>query len=105
MAGELSRMFRLTAMEQAGLLPTGIHLFFNLHPAEMNDPGLIDSLREMRAALRGRQIVVEIHENAVSDIAQMRRLHQQLNQIEVGLAFDDFGVGQSRFLELAEAPP
>jgi EAL domain-containing protein (putative c-di-GMP-specific phosphodiesterase class I) len=106
MSAELSRTFRLRAIEQVDLLPSGVHVFFNLHPAEMTDPGLIDSLSEMQAALKGcRRMVVEIHENAVSDATRMRRLYDQLNQADIGLAFDDFGVGQSRFLELAEAPP
>ena len=32
-------------------------------------------------------------------------LRERLSEINVGLAYDDFGSGQSRLLELAEAPP
>ena len=37
-AGELSRIFRLAALEQVELLPNGVHVFFNLHPAIVGNP-------------------------------------------------------------------
>ena len=35
----------------------------------------------------------------------MRELQAALNAMNVGLAYDDFGAGQARLLELAEVPP
>ena len=53
----------------------------------------------------GRQVVLEFHEEAVADAAAMRRLRDQLNALGIGLAYDDFGAGQSRLTELADVPP
>ena len=35
----------------------------------------------------------------------MRLLRELLNALDIGLAYDDFGAGQARLNELAEAPP
>ena len=35
----------------------------------------------------------------------MRRLHKVLNELRIGLAYDDFGAGQARLMELVEVPP
>ena len=39
------------------------------------------------------------------DLEAVDRLRTQLNRSGVGLAYDDFGAGQARLLELAEVPP
>ena len=53
----------------------------------------------------GRRLILEIHEEAVPDIGLLRQLRDQLAAHGVGLAYDDFGAGQSRLTELAEVPP
>ncbi len=35
----------------------------------------------------------------------MARLRQELRELGIGLAYDDFGAGQTRLAELAAAPP
>ena len=36
---------------------------------------------------------------------QMKRLKSMLTDLNIGLAYDDFGVGQTRLVELAKMPP
>ena len=50
-------------------------------------------------------ITVEISEKAITDVKQMASLKSRLGEIDIELAYDDFGSGQARFLELAEVPP
>jgi EAL domain-containing protein (putative c-di-GMP-specific phosphodiesterase class I) len=103
---ELSRLFRSVAVEEASRLPDHTMLFFNIHPSEMDSEALIDSLRDLKKMLRkAQQVVLEVHEGVVADVASMRWLREQLNELEIGLAYDDFGAGQARLTELAEVPP
>jgi EAL domain-containing protein (putative c-di-GMP-specific phosphodiesterase class I) len=105
-AAELSRAFRAAAAEQACRLPPDTHVFLNVHPVEMTDAAFLDQLRQLRDLFRDDQrVIAEVHEHAVTGIGPLRRLRQQLRELNVGIAFDDFGVGQSRLVELAEAPP
>jgi EAL domain-containing protein (putative c-di-GMP-specific phosphodiesterase class I) len=106
LAAELSRSFRLVAIREACRLPGLPRLFFNLHPDEMANERLLDSLAEIVAILGdGKRMVLEVHEDVVADPATMRRLRECLQPLGVGLAYDDFGSGQARLAELADAPP
>jgi EAL domain-containing protein (putative c-di-GMP-specific phosphodiesterase class I) len=81
-------------------------LFANTHPAELNEQGLLEfSLRELRELNPGARIVLEIHEAAVTCVKQMRELRAVLNDLDMGLAYDDFGAGQARLVELGDVPP
>ncbi len=104
---ELSRRMRAAAIEQAERLPGDpVSLFLNLHPSEMDEPELLDQLRSVRARLPDRiQPVIEIHESAITDVAEMARFRADLETIGLRLAYDDFGAGQSRLMELADVPP
>jgi EAL domain-containing protein (putative c-di-GMP-specific phosphodiesterase class I) len=50
-------------------------------------------------------MTLEVHEAAITDVARLRALRDEMKAIGVDLAYDDFGAGQARLLELAEAPP
>jgi len=103
---ELSRVFREAALKDLGHLPDGCLVFFNLHPAEMDDESLLDHLRQVQKSLRPNQrLILEVHENAITNLETLHQLRQRLLDLNIGLAFDDFGVGQTRWLELAEIPP
>jgi EAL domain-containing protein (putative c-di-GMP-specific phosphodiesterase class I) len=104
-AAELSRLFRVLAVEQAAQLPDDLLLFINLHPSELRDGSLLPSLAGIPEKVRRKRLVLEVHEEVVADVPTMRQLHGHLRELEVGMAFDDFGQGQSRITELAEAPP
>ena len=103
---ELSRILRYEGIRHAGLLPDNPLLFVNTHPAEMAEPGLLEfSLRELRELAPDSPIVLEIHEASVTQVNQMRELYAALKDMDIGLAYDDFGAGQARLIELVEVPP
>ncbi len=101
----LSRLFRKKAVEtlasRTGLPP----LFLNTHPGELGQPGLLESLAELRTIAPQLRLILEIHESALADIKSIAALRSGLSELGVGLAYDDFGTGQARLIELAEVPP
>ncbi len=102
---ELSRLFRRRAAEIAAA--SGIKLpllFLNTHPSELNTPGLIDSLREIRAIGPELELAIEIHEGALAEPQVIAELKRELDSLNMRLALDDFGLGE-RILQLAEVPP
>jgi EAL domain-containing protein (putative c-di-GMP-specific phosphodiesterase class I) len=104
--GELSRILREEGIRSGGVLPVEHALFVNTHPVEMDDLDiLILSLNELRELEPRRPMVLEIHEGAVTGSEQMTELRAALNGLEIGLAYDDFGAGQARLVELVEVPP
>ena len=102
---ELSRLFRRRAVELVQDRRRPPLLFLNTHPADLETPGLVESLQELRAAAPALRLVLEIHESALGQIDIMSWLHGRLGEIDVRLAYDDFGAGQARLFELAEVPP
>ena len=102
---ELSQMMRFKAVQETSSFQNPPHLFLNTHPAELGKPGLIASMRSVRALNATQEITLEIHEKAITNCSDMRELHEQLEELNVGLAFDDFGVGQSRIVELFDVHP
>ncbi|HEX6962149.1 MAG TPA: EAL domain-containing protein, partial [Lacipirellula sp.] len=76
------------------------------HPAELAEHGVLEfSLRELRELAPQARLVLEIHEAAVTCVRQMREMRSLLNELNMGLAYDDFGAGQARIVELGECPP
>jgi len=103
---ELSRIFREEGVRTGQILPAEHALFVNTHPSEIDDLQLlIFSLGELRELEPHRPIVLEIHEAAVTCGDQMRTLRTALADIRIGLAYDDFGAGQARLVELVDVPP
>lgn len=103
--GELSRVFRKIGIDVARGLTGRPNLFVNTHPVENQPKLLIEELRLFRQMAPDLPIVLEIHEAAVTDVGAMRDLKGALRDLGVALAYDDFGAGQARLLELVEAPP
>jgi EAL domain-containing protein (putative c-di-GMP-specific phosphodiesterase class I) len=101
----LSVMCRTRAVEALQQAPSGLQLFLNTHPTEYLGVELMQLLALLRDAARGRGLVLEIHEAAVPHLAAMREFRAALRDLGIGLAYDDFGAGQSRLLELTEVPP
>ena len=101
----LSQLFRRTAVEQVRDLLDPPVLFLNTYPAELRQPGLVESLEELRACAPRLELVLEIHESALSLADVICTLRERLLKANVTLAYDDFGAGQARLFELAEAPP
>jgi len=102
---QLSQLLRRKAVELARERPRVAALFLNTHPVELARPGLVESLEELRALAPHLDLTLEIHESALAKPESMAALRDRLSEIGVGLAYDDFGAGEARLLELAEAPP
>jgi EAL domain-containing protein (putative c-di-GMP-specific phosphodiesterase class I) len=106
LAPELSRLFRTVAVEEAAFLPRTARIFLNLHPSEKLDDALIESTKALQQKLRrGQSMVLEVHEDVVADVQTLRTLRGRLKELRIEMAYDDFGAGQARLEELAEASP
>lgn len=102
---ELSRLFRRKAVECARQRPDLPRIYLNTHPAELEQPGLLESLAELRALAPQIELTLEIHESSITEPSRIAELRQALSAMRIGLAYDDFGVGQARLRELGEVPP
>lgn len=106
LASALSQLFRQAAVQEAATLPLGAALFLNLHSTELADGTFLGSLPALREQLgTTRRVVMEFPETAVTDLASMREVRARLREFGFQIAYDDFGAGQARILELAEASP
>ncbi|MCA9117544.1 MAG: EAL domain-containing protein [Planctomycetaceae bacterium] len=102
---ELSRLLRQVAVEQSSGFEQMPHLFLNTHPSELSTTELLESCFELRRMTPRQKITIEIHEGAITQLADMLALRRGLDEIDISLAFDDFGSGQARIAELAEVRP
>jgi EAL domain-containing protein (putative c-di-GMP-specific phosphodiesterase class I) len=102
---ELSQLFRRKGVRAGIQLDGQPNLFLNMHPLELASPGLIDTLCELRESCSKHPITLEIHEAAVTDVHSMSELKRALRDLDIGLAYDDFGAGQARLVEIVEVSP
>jgi EAL domain-containing protein (putative c-di-GMP-specific phosphodiesterase class I) len=103
---ELSELLRRTGFAEAAARQLDVPLFFNTHPEECRDDArLLDELTALRALYPELDLVFEVHEAAVTDLDRMARIRERLDALGIRLAYDDFGAGQARLLELVEVPP
>jgi len=101
----ISGMCRTAAAQSLGSYAHREQLFLNTHPNEHLGSELIASLAELRTRWPERPIVLEIHEAAVPNLATIRDFRKALADQQIGMAYDDFGAGQSRLRELSIVPP
>ncbi|WP_459558542.1 EAL domain-containing protein [Lacunimicrobium album] len=80
-------------------------LFLNTHPKEVDHVRLLDSLTALRRLAPELNITIEIHEAAITNCESMNELCQELHNLKMKIAFDDFGSGQARLDELTQTPP
>lgn len=104
-AVSLSRACRQSALDSAGLLPRGMRLFLNTHPQECLRGDVLSMLAAAREAAPEVRLVVEIHEDLVGDPRDMLKFSEELQELSVELALDDFGKGRSRLKELVQVRP
>lgn len=102
---ELSRLLRWEGIRVGRDIGGKPALFVNTHPKEMTGDGLVQSLAKLREMAGSHSIVLEIHEAAVTQPAMMKELCARLKDLDIKLAYDDFGAGQARLAELVEAHP
>ena len=102
---ELSAMLRLAGLQSGAKIPHAPNLFLNTHPCELVTCGLLKSLRHIRELYPDQPITLEVHEAAATDASMMKKLREELNALRMQLAYDDFGAGQSRLVELMAVSP
>lgn len=101
----LSQVFRRVGVAESKRLENRGTLFINMHPAEIELTSLLAALKELRDAEPSAPLALELHEKTVTDAIGMKRLKAALQDMQIQLAYDDFGAGQARLLELIQAPP
>lgn len=105
LAASLSVLCRENGVEIARKLANPGLLFVNTHPSERPHTGLLESLAHLRTLAPNLGLVVELHEGAVTCPREIADFRKELSDLQIQLAYDDFGAGQARLLELAEVPP
>lgn len=101
---ELSEAFRSYGVPAVAQRLKDARLFVNTHPKETFADAFFAALKRLRAAEGAPQLVIEVHETAVVEVAKMRELAARLAEIDVRFAYDDFGAGQARLNELGDVP-
>ncbi|WP_372680071.1 EAL domain-containing protein [Desulfosarcina sp.] len=106
LASDLSSLFREVGVEMGKNLPGSPLLFVNTTQLEIYEiDALLASLRRIREIAPFSKIVLEINEKAAADTNQFPRLRDALGKMDMRLAFDDFGVGQTRLVDLSTISP
>lgn len=106
-AVELSELMRERGTELAAATGFSGPMFINLHPAEVTAgrERLIAHLERLCGTHPALHLVLELHEAAVTDLDAVGQLDRELRKLGVDLAYDDFGAGRARLMELASVPP
>jgi EAL domain-containing protein (putative c-di-GMP-specific phosphodiesterase class I) len=105
-AAELSSLFREVGVAMGEHIPGTPLLFVNSCDFEINDTDhLLASMQRIRDIAPSGRIVLEINEKAAAETNNLVLIRDALKGMDMGLAFDDFGVGQTRLVELSNAPP
>lgn len=104
-ATELSELFREEQLRDAAELPGEPLIFLNTHPAELGSKKTLEQLLESLPAAGLPRLCFEIHEATATDLSILHGVKDQLDAMDASVAFDDFGTGQPRLLELAEIRP
>jgi EAL domain-containing protein (putative c-di-GMP-specific phosphodiesterase class I) len=101
---DLSLAFREFGINRFAKYVQEKKLFVNVHPKEMFTEVFFASLKHVRRTKPDLQVVVEIHESAITNIRELREFVARLSDLDILFAYDDFGAGQARLLELADVP-
>jgi EAL domain-containing protein (putative c-di-GMP-specific phosphodiesterase class I) len=102
---ELSHMLRWEGLREAVSLPSISRMYVNTHPLELVRDDLVPTMVKTREFAPEIPITLEIHEAAITNPVAMRDLRKALKDVDIALAYDDFGAGQNRLAELIESPP
>lgn len=102
---ELSILCRERAIEIASVLNLQGPIFVNTHPHEDLQRDVMPSIQRLRNQFPQVAIIVEFHEKTMQSAAAMLEVNARLRDLGIQIAYDDFGAGQSRLLELMKAPP
>lgn len=102
---ELSQLLRWEGVRIGRDLLDQPMLFLNTHPKEMIAPGLEQSLVALREMAGSIPIVLEIHEAAITCVNWLNELTRRLRDLNIEMAYDDFGAGQARLAEIVGVRP
>jgi EAL domain-containing protein (putative c-di-GMP-specific phosphodiesterase class I) len=100
----LSDAFRAHGVREIARKKPGTRVFVNTHPEETFTDGFLSGLAQLQQETGVGELIVEIHETAVVEVAKMRDLANRLEGMALRFAYDDFGAGEARINELAEIP-
>ncbi len=102
---ELSIVCRSEGLRVGEAIGNTMKFYLNTHPTELKSVRLFESLTTMRNEYPHTNIVLEVHEAAVTSTAFLRDLRKHVSDLQMELAYDDFGAGQARLKELFDVPP
>ncbi|HEX7795813.1 MAG TPA: EAL domain-containing protein [Vicinamibacterales bacterium] len=103
---EISQLFRRLAIQSSSRLQSHSRLFLNVHAREVANQSFLTTLDSLqRDVSPDYPLIFEIAEGCIADLQTMTTIKQALADRGFGLAYDDFGIGQSRLLELTDVPP
>jgi EAL domain-containing protein (putative c-di-GMP-specific phosphodiesterase class I) len=105
MVVELSQLLGRLAVSRGSRLPRGARIFVNVHARELAALEFLASLPALRRAAGDRPIVIEITESSLTDVPMMAQYKKAFASHGFECAYDDFGTGQGRLIELADVPP
>src|SRR5690606_9902268 len=101
LALRLSQLFRDVGITAAAGFESQSKFFVNIHPDELKDMRiLMQQMEQLRKTYPDVNLVLEIHEKAASNLDDMKKICRELESMRVELAYDDFGAGQARLMEL-----
>ncbi len=101
----LSQMLRWEGVQKGISKKISGFLYVNTHPKELGSEGLVESMTQLRLFAPDQPLVLEIHEAAVTSPTEVSELAKKIRDLDIRIAYDDFGAGQGRIAELGEAPP
>ncbi len=100
----LSVAFREYGLRRIAPHLPGVPIFVNTHPKETFTEDFFRSTCKIVEQFPTLDLVVEVHETAITETKQMKALAERFKSIGVRFAYDDFGAGQARLAELGDIP-
>ena len=105
MAATLSQTLRRAAVQEAAQ-SGGAGATFSQSAPVGNPQSVVSGIADGDLRGTSRQIVLEIHEDAVADLPTWRKLrHATARHRHAGCLMTTSAAGQARYLELADSPP
>ena len=101
----LSIVCRERAIARAPVGKEPLPIFVNTHPHESVESDIIPTVLRLQRDHPEIPVVIEFHEKSIQSSKLMLEHKARLADMGVRTAYDDFGSGQSRLLELVQCPP
>ena len=106
LTSRIRQLRRMLAAEESLDFPAGTSVFLKIHSSEIGDDWLLDSLLDLRKAIRkDHRIVIEIPDSTVSDTSYFGRFYDRLVEAGMGIAYHDFSGGASHLIHHKAVSP